>query len=1073
MGRADMLQSKTTKKSIFLVLIMMLSVQSTGIVFAGEGEEGEGGGGEEESPTGTLEAIGINATFDPASEYTTLTWRNVATAELQYTQALSLLENLQSSTYLIYRHSTVMNESVIANLTPVASVPACTASAFMQCSNESHGGHSIDIPIPPDIDNQFYYAVVTQCPIQTPGNALNSDCPQGTNITTLGLGSSQLSAPVQETTEPVKSPYLLQANFNSQTSQTVLSWINYNDLSTFDPLDEVGANAFTIHVWRHSSEVTRETGNDLLQNHEPIANLSPTTNTYTVEVEHNTQFNRYYSVTYEIPNYFGPGQSYEDVRFHSYNTLQDAVAEDTSAPSAVTTVNVNCDCASSSWSTIDGFGNTSIQWAPRAEEENESYEIWRARTSFSSITDSGVELVGTYFAGEQVGTLEYNYMVPRGTLGYATYCVTVTDSRGIRNPSISESNCDTVFEDMFSPWIAEPTNVVAKYIGNSTTRVTWTDQIGVEGETYHVWRSHQPITSSFWDSEGVLLTPAVKLVATISDGIGIADINLDFGDGMPSYYCVTTQARYNSIYGQHENLPSTYNSSAGTYEDFRLQQNCVVDGDGFSMPIVEDTDLPAKPQVSQPEMLGTFGLVEVDWDALTTESNENYFIYRNYQDPFSSNNKRSNVTDPGWELVAGPISGAESQTSFTELIPLPNNHTKDAWYAVVVSDEYQNFNEEVTEGFNCYFVREDTAPPLVNITFQGTTPSAFSSGNYRIILEINEVLGASTPTVNISSSAGESFTEYSSVQTTLLDLNDRTYYFDMDIPQATLPGDLIIEVSATDPYSNTGVYTVSEWLIDAQDPEIFIYSPSPQAIYRFGDNIEIRGGATDDVGITQVQIRFVRNLDASRVEEPWQNVIDVTTSDVVDNGITFQLDKSSTNFEIGRHKLEIMVIDNAGNEVPYSVTFTVDNCQQSADATTECEYARSLTPVQAAPPEEVELTDPPYIIVFALAGFNLLVFILMIAVLSISSSAPKRGDEEEDEDWMMEFIGTSAEPDMVEITNPNPEKSQKALQDDDDDLFGEIKAEASSKKKRQAKKKSGDDGDDGKSKKRRAAKRKK
>ena len=155
----------------------------------------------------------------------------MATAELQYTQALSLLENLQSSTYLIYRHSTVMNESIIANLTPVASVPACTASAFMQCSNESHGGHSVDIPIPPDIDNQFYYAVVTQCPIQTPGNALNSDCPQGTNITTLGLGSSQLSAPVQETTEPVKSPYLLQANFNSQTSQTVLSWINYNDLS--------------------------------------------------------------------------------------------------------------------------------------------------------------------------------------------------------------------------------------------------------------------------------------------------------------------------------------------------------------------------------------------------------------------------------------------------------------------------------------------------------------------------------------------------------------------------------------------------------------------------------------------------------------------------------------------------------------------------------------------------------------------------------------------------------------------------------------------------------------------------
>ena len=1060
-----MFHNNSTKKSIFLVLLMVLSIQSTGIVSAGEE-----GGEEEETVTGTLEAIEIAASFNSATEQTTLTWRNVAISDLQYTQAVSLLENIQASTYLIYRHESVMNESIILNLTPVLTVPACTAASFMQCSNESHPGHSVEIPIPPGVDQQYYYAIVTQCPAQTPGNAQNSDCPQGTLITTLGMNSSHLYNSILEKTEPIKSPYLLQANFDSQTSQTVLTWINYNDISTHDSLDEVGPNAFTIHVWRHSSQVTRDTGTDLLANSQPIANLTPNTNTYTVDVEHNTQFNKYYSVTYEIPNYFGAGLSYEDVRFHSYNTLEYPVIEDTSAPSSVTTVNANCECASSSWSTIDGFGNTSIQWTPRSEEDNESYEIWRSRTMFSSISDSGVELVGTYFAGEEDYTLEFNYMVPRGTLGDATYCVTVTDSRGIRNPSISEYNCDTVFEDMFSPWIAEPTNVDAEYIGNSTTRVSWIDQIGVEGETYHVWRSHQPITSSFWDSSGVLQTSAVTLVATVSDGIGVADVKLDFGDGMPSYYCVTTQARYNTIYGQHENVPSTYDSTAGTYEDFRLQQNCVVDGDGFSKPIVEDTDLPAKPQVSQPEMLGSFGVVEVDWDALTTESNENYFIYRNYEDPFSDN-KRSNVTDAGWELIAGPIYGGETQTSYTELIELPDNHTKDAWYAVVVSDEFQNFNEEVTEGFNCYFVREDTAAPLINITFQGSTPSAFSVGNYRVILQLNEALGASTPTINISSSEGESFTEYTSVQTTYL--NQLTYYFDMDIPQGTLPGDLVIEISATDPYSNTGTYKFSQWLIDAQEPEVFIYSPSPQAIYRFGDNIEIRGGATDDVGITNVQARFVRNIDASRVEEPWQNVIDVTTSDVVDNGITFQLDKSSTNFEIGRHKLEILVIDNAGNEVAYSVTFTVDNCQQSIDATTECEYARSLVPVEAVAPEKVKLTDPPYIIVFGLAGFNLLAFILMIAVLSVSSSAPKKGsDDEEDDDWMMEFIGTSAEPDMAEITSASVDKAPKALDDDDDDLFGEIKAEASSKKRKSKRRKEGAD-DKSSSKKRRTAKRKK
>ena len=127
------------------------------------------------------------------------------------------------------------------------------------------------------------------------------------------------------------------------------------------------------------------------------------------------------------------------------------------------------------------------------------------------------------------------------------------------------------------------------------------------------------------------------------------------------------------------------------------------------------------------------------------------------------------------------------------------------------------------------------------------------------------------------------------------------------------------------------------------------------------------------------------------------------------------------------------------------------------------------------------LTDPPYIIVFALAGFNLLVFILMIAVLSVSSSSPKRGDDEEDDDWMMEFIGTSAEPDMADITGGNldnsPERDlseSKALDDDDDDLFGQIKSEAKSKKRKDKKsKKSDDDEDDGKSKKRRAVKRRK
>ena len=47
------------------------------------------------------------------------------------------------------------------------------------------------------------------------------------------------------------------------------------------------------------------------------------------------------------------------------------------------------------------------------------------------------------------------------------------------------------------------------------------------------------------------------------------------------------------------------------------------------------------------------------------------------------------------------------------------------------------------------------------------------------------------------------------------------------------------------------------------EPSLILYSPSPQSTgssYRYGDNLLISGGAIDDVGIGEVQIRFTRNL---------------------------------------------------------------------------------------------------------------------------------------------------------------------------------------------------------------------
>ncbi len=45
-------------------------------------------------------------------------------------------------------------------------------------------------------------------------------------------------------------------------------------------------------------------------------------------------------------------------------------------------------------------------------------------------------------------------------------------------------------DDAFYNWTAEPTNVIATFVGNSETLITWQDQLGAEGEKYHIWRSN-------------------------------------------------------------------------------------------------------------------------------------------------------------------------------------------------------------------------------------------------------------------------------------------------------------------------------------------------------------------------------------------------------------------------------------------------------------------------------------------------------------------------------------------------------------------------------------------------------
>ena len=86
------------------------------------------------------------------------------------------------------------------------------------------------------------------------------------------------------------------------------------------------------------------------------------------------------------------------------------------------------------------------------------------------------------------GSFEFVYSVPYNTYGNFVYCVVVVDQFGAYNSDISSQSCADVDEDSDENWVKEPTNVNATFLGNLTTRVTWTDQVGVEGERYHIWR---------------------------------------------------------------------------------------------------------------------------------------------------------------------------------------------------------------------------------------------------------------------------------------------------------------------------------------------------------------------------------------------------------------------------------------------------------------------------------------------------------------------------------------------------------------------------------------------------------
>jgi flagellar basal body-associated protein FliL len=143
------------------------------------------------------------------------------------------------------------------------------------------------------------------------------------------------------------------------------------------------------------------------------------------------------------------------------------------------------------------------------------------------------------------------------------------------------------------------------------------------------------------------------------------------------------------------------------------------------------------------------------------------------------------------------------------------------------------------------------------------------------------------------------------------------------------------------------------------------------------------------------------------------------------------MDFSAGTFDAGQHAITVRGIDTAGNEVSQRVVFVVDFCRNNLEGETICTFEEDLK--EAPEPEQItpSMSDPPYLLVWIAVAVNILLFIVALTIVQTSMAGPKKkkAGEEEDEDWMSEFIGTSQDLDMDAITGTGsttePENEEK------------------------------------------------
>ena len=648
----------------FLVAIMLLALTPIGPVAATHGNQGV---------DANLQAQHMNATFDPVLETTTITWENIVSA------SFPVLNSMFGADYNIYRSSVEITEANLSNLTAIGTVKVCDASVLGAnpgvCSGDTHPGHSFTYPVAPGVNGTFYYAITTMFP-------------NGTEVAELILNASQTELPVLERTKAVQTPIIVSAIFDAEKSETTLLWVNWNEVDNVLPT--TGPDALKIRIWRTDvnslGQISRSNGDLLPLAGELIVNgtIGPTVSKYVVSVPPNTQRESYYSITYLLPNASGNGLDYEDFRFiNSRNTMTTPVVEDNRPPPQPFLLS-----AEFVPNALDGSGYTNISWADVATETGETYRVYRSDQPFVTILRDDVELM---VSGILEGINSYQVQVPRGYLGYSYYCVVTVDATGVINTDTTGDSCtNAIEEDAFYNWVAEPTNVYAEFLGDHTTRVTWDDQLGVEGEVYHVWYSTYRVNNGqFVENETLIY------MGTVSDGVGYLDVEVPNDEYRTnSFYWVTTEALYGNV--------------NGTYHYTGLVQNY------YQVPL-EDTR-PANPaRIKNAYSIGSMNLVSLEWFNSEFEDNESYAIWRHYGAPFGDDeNDISTIGADGWELVLGDIVTTEGTgPTITREFNIPSDVDRDVWYAVTITDEWGNFNDEIFAGFggNAFKVAEDTLLP--------------------------------------------------------------------------------------------------------------------------------------------------------------------------------------------------------------------------------------------------------------------------------------------------------------------------------------------------------------------------